>query len=342
MSSSPGTPAEVASLVGRILDEVERAVVGKRAVAELVVVGLLAGGHVLIEDVPGVAKTLLARSICEATGLSFSRIQFTPDLMPSDVTGSSFYDARSGRLEFRAGPVFANLVLADEINRTPPKTQSALLEAMQERQVTADGETHPLPIPFAVIATENPIEHEGTYPLPEAQLDRFLLSVSIGYPDEADEQELVVRRAARGSEAAGLRAVTDRAGVVAMQQVVEAVTIDDAVASYLVRVVRSTRGASGVLVGASPRAAVGLLQVARARAAVRGRSYVLPDDVKQLAAPCLAHRLVLKPELWLRGVRPEQVVRDLVGSVAVPIALESESAATGELESAESLSAEDR
>ena len=312
-------PPDVRALSIRILDEVERAIVGKREAAELVLLGILAGGHVLIEDVPGVAKTLMVRSICTAAGLSYSRIQFTPDLMPADVTGSSFYEAGRGTLEFRPGPIFANLVLGDEINRAPPKTQSALLEAMQERQVTADGMRHVLPAPFAVIATQNPIEYEGTYPLPEAQLDRFMLTVAVGYPDRDDEQELVERRAERGSEDAGLRPMATTAKVLAMQATVEDVEIDHAVAAYLVDVVRSTRAATEVQLGASPRASVALLQAARAKAAMSGRSFVLPDDVKATAIPCLSHRVALRPELWLRGVKAAEVVRRCLAGVPVPV-----------------------
>lgn len=312
-------PSDVQRLCGQILDEVERAIVGKRDAAELVLLGILAGGHVLLEDVPGVAKTLMVRSICDATGMSYSRIQFTPDLMPADVTGSSFYDAQRATLEFRPGPLFANLVLGDEINRAPPKTQSALLEAMQEHQVTADGTSHVLQAPFAVVTTQNPIEYEGTYPLPEAQLDRFLVRVTLGYPDRGSEQELIERRAARGSEEAGIRAVVDTEEVLAMQAAVEAVEIDGAVASYLVDVVRATREASGVQLGASPRGSVALLQAARARAAIAGRSFVLPDDVKAMSVPCLAHRVALRPELWLRGVKAAEIVQRCLASVPVPV-----------------------
>ena len=310
---------EVGRLAGTICDEVERAVVGKRSSIELVLLGVLAGGHILLEDVPGVAKTLLVRSLCQTTGLSYSRIQFTPDLMPADVTGSSFYDARRNELEFRPGPLFANLVLGDEINRAPPKTQAALLEAMQEHQVTADGTSHRLPEPFAVFATQNPIEYEGTYPLPEAQLDRFVLRVSIGYPDRESEQELVERRAARGREEVCLEAVIDSSTLLAMCAAVERVEIAPAVAGYLVEVVRSTRRAPGVQVGASPRASVALLQVSRARAALSGRDFVLPDDVKSVAEPCLAHRLSLRPELWLRGVKSAELIHQCVASVPVPV-----------------------
>ena len=313
---------EVGRLSQTICNEVERAIVGKRASIELVLLGILAGGHVLLEDVPGVAKTLLVRSLCRTTGLSYSRIQFTPDLMPADVTGSSFYDARRNELEFRPGPLFANLVLGDEINRAPPKTQAALLEAMQEHQVTADGTSYRLPEPFAVFATQNPIEYEGTYPLPEAQLDRFVLRVSIGYPDRESEQELVERRAARGREDVLLEAVIEPSTLLAMCAAVERVEIAPAVAGYLVEVVRSTRKAPGVQVGASPRASVALLQASRARAALNGRDYVLPDDVKSIAEACLAHRLSLRPELWLRGVQSGEVVRQCLTAVPVPVGWE--------------------
>jgi MoxR-like ATPase len=317
-------PREVAQLVGDVLDEVEKAVVGKREPIELVLAGVLASGHVLVEDVPGVAKTLLVRCLCRATGLSFSRVQFTPDLMPADVTGASVYDATRQQLEFRPGPLFANLVLGDEINRAPPKTQAAMLEAMQEQQVTADGVAHRLPDPFSVVATQNPIEYEGTYPLPEAQLDRFLLKIAIGYPDRDDEVELVARRAARGHDEADIRAVIDVATVVAMRECVEAVRIEDAVAGYLVEVVRATRVLGGVQIGASPRASVALLQASRASAAMRGRGFVLPDDVKRVAVPCLAHRLSLRPELWLRGTDPADLVRQCLREVAVPVGYDAE------------------
>lgn len=315
---------EVRDVVARVVAEVEKAIVGKREAIELVLTGLLASGHVLVEDVPGVAKTLLVRSICRATGLSFSRVQFTPDLMPADVTGASVYDTGRQSLEFRPGPLFANLVLGDEINRAPPKTQAAMLEAMQEQQVTADGVAHRLPDPFAVVATQNPVEYEGTYPLPEAQLDRFLLKISVGYPDRRDETELVTRRAARGHEEADLAAVTDVATVVAMRQAVEAVRVEEAVAAYLVDVVRATRQLAGVQIGASPRASVALLQASRAGAAIRGRGFVLPDDVKRVAVACLAHRLSLRPELWLRGTDPADLVRQCLREVPVPVGYDAD------------------
>ncbi len=319
MSLDVSNAEEVGQLAGEVLDEMGRAIVGKRDAVSLVLVGLLGGGHVLLEDVPGTAKTTIVRALAQVCGLRMSRIQFTPDLMPADVTGSVVYDRATSDLDFRPGPIFANLVLGDEINRATPKTQAAMLEAMQERQVTVEGATYPLPSPFAVIATQNPIEYEGTYPLPEAQLDRFMLRTSIGYPSSDDEWEIVDRRARRGSDDVELRAVLDNAKVLELRRIVEAVEIDESVGRYLVEVVRSTRGAPGVEVGASPRAALALMQACRALAAVRSRTYVLPDDVKTLAAACLAHRLTLRPDLWLKGTRPEDVVTSCLEKVPVPV-----------------------
>ncbi len=320
MSIDVQDATSVGELAERVLDEMARAVVGKRDPIALVLVGILAGGHVLLEDVPGTAKTTIARGLSQVLGLGLSRIQFTPDLMPADVTGSPVLDRRSGAVTFQPGPIFANLVLGDEINRAPPKTQAALLEAMQERQVTIEGATHPLPDPFAVIATQNPVEYEGTYPLPEAQLDRFMLRTPIGYPAEDDEWEIVRRRAGRGQDEVALDGILDIAALREMKGVVEQITIHESVGRYLVEVVRSTRVTPGVELGASPRAALALLQAGRALAAVRGRSYILPDDVKTLAVPCLAHRLTLRPDLWLRGTRPEEVVRQCLDRVPVPVA----------------------
>lgn len=314
-----GGQETVGSRAGEVLAEMERSVVGKRDQIALVLVGILAGGHVLLEDVPGTAKTSIARGLSQVLGLGLSRIQFTPDLMPADVTGSTVYDRQSGNLVFQPGPVFANLVLGDEINRAPPKTQAALLEAMQEHQVTVDGVTHKLPVPFSVIATQNPVEYEGTYPLPEAQLDRFMLRTPVGYPTDDEEWQIVKRRAARGSDEIQLASVVDLAAVLDMKDTVEQVAIDESVGRYLVEVARATRVASGVEIGASPRAALALLQACRALAAVRGRAYVTPDDVKTLAVPCLAHRLALKADLWLRGTSPEDVVRSCLERVPVPI-----------------------
>ena len=319
-SETPFTAGDVARIAREVVAEVERAVVGKRETIELVLIGVLAGGHVLLEDVPGLAKTLIVRSLARVLGLETSRIQFTPDLMPADVTGSGVFDQRRGEPTFRPGPVFANLVLGDEINRAPPKTQSALLEAMQESQVTVDGNTHRLPSPFAVVATQNPIEYEGTYPLPEAQLDRFLLRVPVGYPDRDAEWDVIRRRALRGREGFDLAQIADARAVLSMREAVERVELSEPVGRYLVDVVRATRSLAGVEVGASPRGALALLLSTRARAALQGREFVLPDDIKALAVACLAHRLTLLPDLWLRGSRPEDLVLQCLDSVPVPVA----------------------
>ncbi len=310
--------SEVAEGGKRILDEVERAVVGKREVLELILLGMLADGHVLIEDVPGLAKTVIARSFAQVLGLGFSRIQFTPDLMPSDVTGSSIFDQRSGSFEFRPGPVFTNLLLADEINRTPPKTQAALLEAMQERQVTVEGATRRLERPFVVIATQNPIEYEGTYPLPEAQLDRFLLRARVGYPNRDDEWRILSDRVERASDEVALDKVVDAAGLLALQAALERVHVAERVGYYMVDLVAATRRDPNLELGASPRGALALLKLSRARAALAGREFVTPDDVKAVAVPALAHRLALQPELWVRRVEPDQVVRQILDTVPTP------------------------
>ena len=311
---------DVAATSARVLDEIERAVVGKRDALELVLAGLLADGHVLIEDFPGLAKTLIARSFAQVARLRFARIQFTPDLMPSDITGSSIYNQKSAEFEFRPGPVFANLVLADEINRAPPKTQAALLEAMQERQVTTDGTPRAFERPFLVLATQNPIEYEGTYPLPEAQLDRFLLRLGVGYPERDDERELLERRRERRTDDIELEPVLDGPALVGLQLAVEDVHVAESVAEYIVDLVRSTRASAGVQVGASPRGALALLKASRARAAIAGRDYVTPDDVKALAVPALAHRLTLRPEVWVQRVTPEEIVRDCLERVPTPAA----------------------
>jgi MoxR-like ATPase len=310
--------AETRAHADAILDEVERAVVGKRGALRLVLLGLLADGHVLIDDNPGLAKTLLARSFASVIGISFSRVQFTPDLMPSDVTGSTIFNQRTNDFEFRRGPLFANLLLGDEINRAPPKTQAALLEAMQERQVTADGVTHPLPEPFFVIATQNPIEYEGTYPLPEAQLDRFLLRTGIGYPDAQTEWEMLAQRIDRGADAVALDTVVSAETLVAMQRALEQVHVSESVGRYVVDIVTATRNSAKVEVGASPRGSLAVMKLARAHAALEGRAYVNPDDVKAIAVPALAHRMVLRTELWVRRVAPESVVEEIVASVATP------------------------
>ena len=320
------TITELAERAEKVLDEVERAVVGKREALELVLLGMLADGHVLLEDFPGLAKTLIARAFAQVTSIGFTRIQFTPDLMPSDVTGSSIFNQREVDFEFRQGPIFTNLLLADEINRAPPKTQAALLEAMQERQVTIEGVTHMLERPFLVLATQNPIENEGTYPLPEAQLDRFLLRTGVGYPEREHEWDVLARRLDRASDEIELKSVVGREELLEMQQAIEQVHVDQSVGLYMVDLVAATRSASGVQVGASPRGSLALLKLSRCRAALRGRDYVIPEDVKSVAVPALAHRLALRPELWVQRLRPEDIVLSLLDEVPTPKA-EVESAA---------------
>ena len=314
------TVQEVAERANRILEEVERAVVGKRDALALVLLAFLGDGHVLIEDFPGLAKTLTARSFAQVLDIEFSRIQFTPDLMPSDVTGSSIYNQRSSDFEFRRGPIFTNLLLGDEINRAPPKTQAALLEAMQERQVTIEGETIRLDAPFLVIATQNPIEYEGTYPLPEAQLDRFLLRVNFGYPSRDDEWTLLERRLERATDEIQLDAVIDRPGLVEMQEAIEQVHVTEPIGRYVVDVVTGTRTSQRVQVGASPRGSLALLKLSRCRAVLEGRDFVTPEDVKAVAGPALSHRLMLRPELWVQRIRPEDVVREVLETVPTPAA----------------------
>ncbi len=302
----------------RVLDEIERAIVGKRDALELILLALLCDGHVLLEDYPGLAKTLIARSFAQSTSLEFSRIQFTPDLMPSDVTGSSIFDQRVGEFRFLPGPIFANLLLSDEINRAPPKTQAALLEAMQERQVTTEGETRTLPRPFLVLATQNPIEYEGTYPLPEAQLDRFLMRVGVGYPSREHEIEMLDRRVARGEDEVDLKPVVDTPTLVAMQRSLEQVHVSEAIEGYIVDLVTATRTSRRLSVGASPRGSLALLKLSRAKAAVAGRDFVVPEDVKAIAIPALAHRLTLRPELWVQRVRGEDIVAEALETVPTP------------------------
>ncbi|HEX3225819.1 MAG TPA: MoxR family ATPase [Gaiellaceae bacterium] len=314
---------ELRDRASAILDEVERAVVGKRDALELVLASMLCDGHVLLEDYPGLAKTLAARSFAQAMSLRFSRIQFTPDLMPSDVTGSSVFDQRRAEFEFLPGPIFTNLLLADEINRAPPKTQAALLEAMQEQQVTIEGETRQLDAPFIVLATQNPIEYEGTYPLPEAQLDRFLIRLGIGYPSREHELEMLDRRLDRGVDELELRAVVDGPTLVEMQRSLETVHVADSIEGYIVDIVAETRASRRLAVGASPRGSLALLKLARAKAALDGRDFVVPEDVKSVAIPALAHRLTLRPELWVQRVRGEDIVAEALETVPTPPAEDS-------------------
>ena len=311
-------PYEVGRLAGAVLDSVGSVVVGKRESLELVLAGILAGGHVLLEDLPGLGKTLTARCFAQSLGLDFRRLQFTPDLLPADVTGSFLYDQRKGDFAFRAGPVFTNMLLADEINRTPPKTQAALLEAMQEKQVSVEGVTYRLDPPFHVLATANPIEYEGTYPLPEAQLDRFMLRVSFGYPSEDEEWEVLRRRMSRRQEESQLTPVVDAHRLMAMQAALEQVAVEDSIGRYIVALTSATREHASALVGSSPRGSLALLLLARARAVMAGRDFVVPEDVKEVAVPALAHRITLRPEMWLRRVDPSFVVQEVLQAVPAP------------------------
>ncbi len=312
------TVETASALAGKILDEVERAVVGKRSELSLMLCGILAGGHVLLEDLPGLGKTLAARSFSQALGLDFTRAQFTPDLLPADLTGSFIYDPRTGDFVFREGPLFTGLLLADEINRTPPKTQAALLEAMQERQVTVEGQTFQLPAPFHVLATANPVEYEGTYPLPEAQLDRFLLRISFGYPTRQEEQLVLTRRLQRSSEDQHLDQVVDTAHLLAIQAVVETIEVEADVVRYCVELAGATRSHAQVQLGASPRGALALMLCARSQALIAGRDYTTPEDVKAVAVPVLAHRITVKPELWLSDASGVRVAQDVLSTVATP------------------------
>jgi MoxR-like ATPase len=313
------TSTEVASRCNRVIQEVERAVVGKRSLLEKIMAAVLANGHILLEDYPGLAKTLIAKSFAVALGLDFKRIQFTPDLLPSDITGSYIYDRSQNRFDLRRGPIFANIILADEINRASPKTQSALLEAMQEYQVTLEGETMTLPSPFIVIATQNPIEYEGTFPLPEAQLDRFLLKLPIGYPSPEEEQEILKRRRERRRDEIELAQVTEAGELLAMREAIEEIYIHPDIERYIVDLVNMTRRDKRVAVGASPRGSLALLKLSRAQAAIAGRDYVLPDDVKRFAEPALVHRLILEPGLWMKQHAADEIIASVVQATAVPV-----------------------
>lgn len=317
-TSTTPNPEQTRERAVAVLDEMERVIVGKRGALELVLLGILAGGHVLLEDLPGLGKTMLARSFAQVLGLTFDRVQFTPDLLPQDLTGASVYNQKTAEFTFREGPVFTQLLLADEINRTPPKTQAALLEAMEERQVSADGVTRPLPKPFVVLATENPIEYEGTYPLPEAQLDRFILRTRLGYLPADQEAEMVRRRLRRGSAPPTLSRIVDASELLAMMESLELVEVHDDVLEYVVRVVRATRDHPKTQVGASPRGTLAVTQLARGAAMLAGRDYTTPDDVKRVAVAALGHRLVLRPELWVRRLSGDDVVAEVLEEVPTP------------------------
>ena len=301
-----------------VVNQVKKVIVGKEQVLEKVMLAVLANSHILFEDYPGLAKTLMARSFAMSMGCEFSRIQFTPDLLPADITGTYIYNVKTSEFELRRGPVFTNILLADEINRAPPKTQAALLEAMQERQTTLDGKTHPITNPFIVIATQNPIEYEGVYPLPEAQLDRFLLRLQLGYPNRTEEVEILKRRMERAQEDVLLEPAADRETILALQKTVEGIHVDDDVLGYVTDIVQATRVQRQIEVGASPRGSLAIFKLARARAVFHGRDYVIPDDVKEVAAPALVHRMIMKAESWVKGVDPRQMVDEILKTIPVP------------------------
>ncbi|PZC49724.1 MAG: MoxR-like ATPase [Chloroflexi bacterium] len=319
-ATEPASPdlARVAELAARIRENVSRVIVGKESIIEQTIVSLLAEGHILLDDVPGLGKTVLAKSLARSLGLSFRRIQFTPDLTPADVTGGNIYNQQSGAFEFRPGPLLAQLVLADEINRASPRTQSALLEAMEERQVTVDGETRPMDRPFLVVATQNPVELEGTFPLPEAQLDRFLLRLRLGYPS-AEEEDGILARFERAQPLDTLEPVVEAAELLALSRAVEQVQVHERVRGYMVALVRATREEDAFELGASPRASLGLLRASRALAAIRGRSYVLPDDVQEMALVVLPHRLLLSSQSRLRSRSSEDILEGVIRRVPVPV-----------------------
>jgi MoxR-like ATPase len=311
--------SKVAALGKGVVGEVERAVIGKHDLLEMIMAAVLAGGHVLLEDYPGLGKTLIARSLASVLGLEFKRIQFTPDLLPGDITGGYIFNRTRNEFELRRGPLFANIVLADEINRASPKTQSALLEAMQERQVTIEGETLSLPEPFLVLATQNPIEYEGTFPLPEAQLDRFMLKLSVGYPSLQEEREILQRRRERQQDDVVLRQVSDAAQLLELRRAIETIHVDPDIETYIAELVHATRLDRRVAVGASPRGSLAFLKLARAFAGLAGRDFVLPDDVKRFATPVLSHRLILKPEYWMSHQVTGEIISDVLSKTAVPV-----------------------
>ncbi|HUL39765.1 MAG TPA: MoxR family ATPase [Methanomassiliicoccales archaeon] len=309
---------ELQATCNALMDEVGASIVGKRDVMERVMLAILCNGHVLFEDYPGLAKTMMANCFARASGCEFKRVQFTPDLMPADITGTYILDRQTGQFELRQGPVFTNILLADEINRAPPKTQAALLEAMQERQVSLEGDTMPLPRPFVVLATQNPIEYEGTYPLPEAQIDRFLIRTSVGYPTPEEEREILRRRRARGKDEVDVRKVCSPEVLLEMQRFVEGMHVESVIEEYIVNIITATRRHTQVEVGASPRGSLALMRLSSARAVLKGRDFVLPDDVKEVAVPALAHRLILAADPWIRGVKPQSVVEGILKDIPVP------------------------
>ena len=308
----------VAETCNTILAELNTAIVGKEPVLRKILVGVLANSHILVEDYPGLAKTVIAKSLAVTVGCKFARVQFTPDLLPADITGTYIYNQKLSDFELRKGPIFTNILLADEINRSPPKTQSALLEAMQERQTTLDGKTHPLDSPFIVIATQNPIEFEGVYQLPEAQLDRFIMRIRIGYPDKVSEIEILKRRITRRTDDFSIKTIVNATTLIEMQDAVEGIHADDGVLSYITDIVRATRTHGQVDIGASPRGSLSLLKLARANAALSGRDYILPDDVKAICSEALSHRIIPKAASWVRGFDAGSVIDEIVRTVPVP------------------------
>ena len=310
--------ADAAETCQQVVNQVKKVIVGKEQVLEKVMLAVLSNSHILFEDYPGLAKTLMARSFAMSMGCEFSRVQFTPDLLPADITGTYIYNVKTSDFELRRGPVFTNVLLADEINRAPPKTQAALLEAMQERQVTLDGRTHAINDPFIVIATQNPIEYEGVYPLPEAQLDRFLVRLQLGYPNRAEEIEILKRRMARAQEDIQLEPAANSETIIALQKTVEGIHVDEDVLGYVTDIVEATRAQRQVEVGASPRGSLAIFKLARARAVFHGRDYVIPDDVKEVAAPALVHRMIMKAESWVKGVDPHHLIDEILKTIPVP------------------------
>lgn len=308
----------VAETSKTLMNEVSKAIIGKRGILENVLLSILADGHTLLEDFPGLAKSLMVMTFADALGCKYRRIQFTPDLLPSDITGTYIYDEKDNEFKFRPGPIFANIILADEINRAPPKTQAAMLEAMQERQVSIEGVTHKLPRPFIVMATQNPIEQEGTYPLPEAQVDRFMQKFSMGYPSREDEREILIRRMGRGKDQVDVNVVTSPEKIIQMQQTIEKVHLDPALLTYIVEIVTRSREDPRVVVGASPRGSLALFKLGRARAVLFGRDFITPDDIKAVSINALHHRLILKPEPRIRGVLPEDILNKILAEVPVP------------------------
>ncbi len=311
--------SEVSSICNKLIEEVSKVVIGKERMLKFVILGILTDGHILFEDYPGLAKTLTAKTFSKAIGCKFSRVQFTPDLLPADITGTYIYNQKSGEFKLIKGPIFTNVLLADEINRAPPKTQAALLEVMQERQATLEGETYRLERPFLVLATQNPVESEGTYPLPEAQIDRFLMKLNVGYPKKEHEKEILSRMKDISLHDAEVTKILNPHEVIRIQESVKKVFIDDTIQEYIVDIVHRTRNDENVEVGVSPRGSIALFKLSKAHAAIYGRDYVIPDDVKEVVVPAIAHRLVLKPEVRVKGIKPDHIINDMVKNIPVPI-----------------------